>query len=56
MLTCLFCRHFVLVVVEVLAAVQETELWIILLFVLGHFLELWAISSDKLGQFVNNVA
>lgn len=56
MLTCLFCRHFVLVVVEVLAAVQETELRVVFLLVLGHFLEFRAISCDKLRELVDYVA
>lgn len=56
MLTCLLCRHFVLVVVEVLPAVQETELWIVLLLGLRHLLEVGTISSDKLCEFVDDVA
>lgn len=56
MLTCLLCRHFVLVVVEVLSAVQEAELRIVFLFGLRHLLKIGAISRDKLGEFINNVA
>lgn len=52
MLTCLFGRHFVLVIVEILSAVQEAELGVVFLFCLGHLLEFRAISCDKLCELV----
>lgn len=54
-LTGLLCSHFVLIVVEVLPAKQETELWVVLLLVFCHLFEFWSIASDKLCQFVYDV-
>lgn len=56
MLTCLLCRHFVLVVVEVFPAVQKAELRVALLLGFRHLLEVGAISCDKLGEFIDYVA
>lgn len=54
-LTGLLRSHFVLIVVEVLPAEQETKLWVVLLLVLSHLLKFWSVARDKLRQLVNDV-
>lgn len=54
-LTGLFRGDFVLIVVEVLPAEQETKLWVVLLLVLSHLLKFWSVASDKLCQLVYDV-
>lgn len=54
-LTGLLRGHFVLIVVEVLPAEEETELRVVLLLVLSHLLKLRPIARDKLRQFVYDV-
>lgn len=54
-LTGLLRGHFVLIVVEVLPAEEETELRVVLLLVLSHLLKLGPIARDKLRQFVYDV-
>lgn len=47
-LTGLLRGHFVLIVVEVFPAEQETKLWVVLLLVLSHLFKFWSVASDKL--------
>lgn len=54
-LTGLLRGHFVLIVVEMLPAEEETELRVVLLLVLSHLLKLRPIARDKLRQFVYDV-
>jgi len=54
-LTYLFSSYSVLIVIEMSASKQETKLGVVLLFILRHLLKLWAITSHKLGQLVNNI-
>lgn len=54
-LTGLLRGHFVLIVVEMLPAEEETELRVVLLLVLSHLLKLGPIACDKLRQFVYDV-
>lgn len=54
-LTGLLRGHFVLIVVEVFPAEEETELRVVLLLVLSHLLKLGPIPCDKLRQFVYDV-
>lgn len=54
-LTRLLSGYFPLVVCIVLPSKEEVELRIVSLFLHGHLLKLWAISSHKIGQFVNDV-
>lgn len=54
-LTGLLRGHFVLIVVEMLPAEEETELRVVLLLVLSHLLKLGPIARDKLRQFVYDV-
>ena len=55
-LTGLLRCHFVLVIVEVFAAEQEAELWIVLLLIFCHLLEFRSVACHKLSQLVNDVS
>lgn len=54
-LTGLLRGHFVLIVVEVFPAKQETKLWIVLLLVLSHLLKFRSVAGNKLRQLVYDV-